>query len=313
MNKKILSAGLVLAMLTSTTGVFAQETEAENEIMLISEEAVATEIENKSTITKELVEVSEEGIGIEEDTLVFDNSGNKIAKEEIKEKSQVLTFKDASEKLIAVVLIKEDSPAAADLDLYTVSDTFGELVNAKFDLALHIAEETVIVDLEGNEVAKEDLAGKNLLVFYTQVAMSLPGQTTPEKIIVIGEGEAEEEVVEEEKVYEKEYQVKAEDIRKDEETVTLPLRAVSEGLGLEVGWDDGLKKITVGTVPMGVNFVLGVNEYNKSRMMPFTLEKAPELVIFGDFGVTYVPVSFFTDVLDADVVENEDGTLTVKR
>ena len=63
---------------------------------------------------------------------------------------------------------------------------------------------------------------------------------------------------------------------------------------------------------MGVNFTLGENKYYKSKMTPFVLEKAPQMQIFGDYGVTYVPASFFTDVLLAEVTENTDGSVSVK-
>lgn len=306
MNKKILAAGLVLAMLSTGTSIFA----AESDIMPISnDEPVVNLLENKSAVSKEMVTVGEEGLEISDDVLLYDNKGEKIEKEEIKKDSQVIVFK-SEEKTIAVILVRENSPSSADLDLYDVSDSFGDLVNAKNDLALHINDEIDITNLDGEKVSKDELAGKNLLVFYTQVALSLPGQTTPEKIIVLGENEKADE---EEKTYEHTFTVDAEKVRKDGDVVMLPLRSVSEGLGYEVGWSDELQKITVGTVPMGVNFVLGENKYNKSRMTPFTLEKAPEMVIFGDYGVTYVPASFFTEILWAEVVENEDGTVIVRQ
>ena len=84
-------------------------------------------------------------------------------------------------------------------------------------------------------------------------------------------------------------------------TVLVPVRAVAEALGYEVNWDGDLRAVTVGTEQMGVNFVIGENSYKKSKMTPFVLEAAP--VIINDY--TYVPVSFFSDVLEADITVSD--------
>ena len=322
MKKNILLIGLALSMLTSSLAAFAAEDEImpinEEEIMLIAEdeetmliseegeEPAETEEVEVSSITFEEVEISKE----KEYALIYDNSGNKLTADDLDENQKALLFKDGEEE-IAVIIVDDEVASAVAIDTFTASETLGEYVDTMNNLALNVADETVIVDTEENALTKEDIDGKKLMVFYTFATMSIPAQTTPEKIVVLADTEEVTEDIEEETTEKVTYTVKAESIIKDGDLTTLPLREVSEGLGYEVGWDDTLKKITVGTVPMGVNFVLGVNEYNKSRMMPFTLEKAPELVIFGDFGVTYVPASFFTEVLGGEIAENEDGTITL--
>ena len=322
MKKNILLIGLALSMLTSSFGVFAEEEimpiNAEEEIMLIAEEEETMPISEEGEEPAEIEEVTASSITIEEVeiskekeyALIYDNSGNKLTADDLTENQKALLFKDGEEE-IAVIIVDEEVASAASIDTFTVSETLGEYVDTMNNLAINVSDETVIVDTEENALTKEDIDGKKLMVFYTFATMSIPAQTTPEKIVVLADDEeaAEEEVtVEETNVT---YTVKEESIIKDGGLTTLPLREAAEGLGYEVGWDDTLKKITVGTVPMGVNFVLGVNEYNKARMTPFTLEKAPELVIFGDFGVTYVPASFFTEVLGGEIAENEDGTVTL--
>ena len=460
MNKKFLASVIAVSMLASGMSVFANETE----IMPINSEEtnVAEPLQNKSTITSETITVDKDGIETDEDTLLYNNSGDEITADDIKEGSNVIVYKDADGKVLAVILVEDTNPGGVDLDLYQKSDIFADLINAKGDLTLHINDEIEITDTQGNEVSSDELEGKNLLVFYTQVALSLPGQTTPEKIIVLGEGEpaaeesetvsagikAEEVTVgadgldigegvllynavgekidaediaegakgtvftdkdgktiavvlaDEENagsvdidVYlkngdgdslissdktlvlnvgdeteitdvngvevsadeladktlmvfytittrslppqttpekiivldgeknteentqetEKTYTVAAKDVVDRNGTAMLPLRDVAEALGYEVGWSDLLKRITVGTDPMGVNFVVGVNEYNKAKMTPATLEEAPELVISGDYGVTYVPASFFDEIIEAEVVQNNDGSVTVRQ
>ena len=282
---------------TEETAEDAEEVEGE----------VVLEVENSSAITFEDVAIDASGIEIAEDVLLFDNAGNAIKAEDIKEGVNVRIFKEG-EAVIAIILIDETVNSMSDIDVYTTSEDFGDLINAKNELALNIGEEVEIKDLEGNDVAKEELSGKKLMVFYSMMTMSIPAQTTPEKIVVLGDAaEAETETEEVEEVEKISFTLDAGKALKSDDVTMLPLREVAEGLGYEVGWDNELRSVTVGTVPMGVNFVVGQNSYNKARMMPATLEKAPEIIE----NLTYVPVSFFTEIIWADVAENEDETITV--
>lgn len=313
MKKRILTMGLALSIIASGMSVFAQENEVmlinEDEIMLINEEeGVVTSLEKKSSITFEDKTVDENGLELAEDVLLFDNAGKVITAEDIKKDSIVRVFTEG-EKIIAVILIDETVNSMADLDIYNTSEDFGDLINAKNELALNMGETVEIMDLEGNEVSAEELDGKKLIVFYSMMTMSIPAQTTPEKIIVLASEDVETEVSEEteEEIEKVSFVLEAGKVKKVDNVTMLPLREVAEGLGYEVGWDNDLRSVTVGTVPMGVNFVVGQNAYNKARMMPTELEKAPEIIE----NLTYVPASFFTDIIWADVVETEDGAVTV--
>lgn len=272
---------------------------AEEGIMPINlDEEVVTTLESTSKITREDV-VADEKLTIADDALIFDNSGVKLTKEDVKTGASLTIFKDENGDVLAIIVVDEEKSSFADVDLYGKSDSFGDLINAKNDLALNIAEETEIVNAAGEKAAKEELEGKNLVVFYSMVAMSLPAQTSPTKIVVLETKE-----------------VKAVTIAKDKvitegDVVMLPLREVAEGLDFEVAWDNTLQKVTVGTTAMGVNFSVGENKYNKARMMPTELEKAPELVVSGEFGITYVPMSFFTQLIEAEAKVNEDGSVTI--
>lgn len=310
MKKRILAIGLTLAMLSSGSMIVLADDEAAT--TGTENEEIVSVLENKSDISEEVITVDKKGFEAEDGALLYANDGSKISKDDIKAGSIVTVYKRDS-KMLAAVLMKDDAIAGVDLDVYTKSDIFGDLINAKNDLALHLDADIDITDTEGNKVEKDKLEGKILLVFCTQVAMSIPGQTTPDKIIVIGDAAKDDEKTND-KADEKavEYVVAAKDVIKEDDVTMLPLRMVSEGLGYEVGWNDNLKRITIGTVQMGVNFTLGENKYYKSKMTPFVLEKAPQMQIFGDYGVTYVPASFFTDVLLAEVTENTDGSVSVK-
>ena len=52
-------------------------------------------------------------------------------------------------------------------------------------LQYHVSDETLIVNIQGEAVAKETVAGQPVLTFYGPTTRSIPAQTTPSKIIVL--------------------------------------------------------------------------------------------------------------------------------
>lgn len=199
----------------------------------------------------------------------------------------------------------------ADVDTYVADNEM--LVNVSNTLALNIGEETKIVDTEGKEVSADELDKKDLAVVYSTTTRSIPPQTTPHKIVVLGENEmalaqleaqnaeATEapEATEEPEVTDKtSIIVEAADIKDVDGVKLVPVRKLAEGLGLEVVWNGEDKSVTVGTIPMGVSFKIGENSYSKSKMTPFVLEAAPQLIN----DTTFVPVSFFEEVLETMVL-----------
>lgn len=144
-----------------------------------------------------------------------------------------------------------------------------------------------------NIVTVEDVKyGTEMLVYSDVMSASIPAVVNPTKVIVLPEKtpvELESVIVNGEYIDVK--------VVKDETGYKVPVRFIAEAMGLEVGWDGTLSKVTVGTEPMGVNFSIGENSYNKARMTPFTLSAAPVLIE----SRTYVPVDFFTEVLETKV------------
>lgn len=301
MKNKFLIFGMVFAMLASGAQALAEE----NDIMLINEESEIQFVKSESPITEERLTVDEKGIKAEDFKYFYNNLGEKIKAEDIKKGDEVITYKEG-EKGIAAILMMKDTYSAPDVDYYKISDSFGDVVNLKNDLALHLNEEIPTENADGEKLAAataKDLDGSLVLAFCTATAMSIPAQATPEKIIILEKAEQKDETKEL-----KEIKVSADKVVKKDDVVMLPMREVAEGMGYEVGWNGEKRSITVGTVQMGVNFAIGENKYFKSKMTPFVLDKAPELIN----ELTYVPAGFFTDVLWAEVTENTDGSVSVK-
>lgn len=169
-----------------------------------------------------------------------------------------------------------------------------DLLSGNKDLKLNVSDETLIVDVKGNPLTKEDIYERDLLVFHTIIMPSMPGQTNPSKIIVLPLRGGNEIVLSNEL------------FQLEDGTKMIPLREVAEALGFKVTWNAKTKSVEV---LKGVNWstlTIGRNNYNFARML-IRLESAPIIVE----AKTYVPISFAEQVLQAQVINQEDGTIKI--
>ncbi|MBQ7794601.1 MAG: copper amine oxidase N-terminal domain-containing protein, partial [Clostridia bacterium] len=204
------------------------------------------------------------------------------------------------------IVIDSDVDLIVDADAYYKTDE--TYTNAANTLAI-TAEGAEITDVNG-EAYEGELDGKNLVVIYGITTRSLPPIASGAKVIVLGDATPIPELDTELPVTAVAAGDKTVEIVQRDGVDMVAVREVSEALGLDVAWDNNLKAVTVGTVPMGVNFRVGENAYNKARMTPFELEAAPVLEETAEGGVTYVPVRFFAEVLGCEVTV-ADGVMTL--
>ena len=200
MNKKIISILLAAGIAAASVSAFAVE---ENTVvdtpMLISEqtEVKIPYIEGvvKAVSEKELT-VGENTYALTDKTLVYENTGKKVNADAVKQDGTVFVVSDDGKTADVIVVTVEDCINGIAVNTFDTSDTFGTVVDKDNTLALHLNEDSLMVDTDENPVKLEDIKGKRLLVFCGAVAMSIPGQTTPDKVVVLGEGEAPAESVE---------------------------------------------------------------------------------------------------------------------
>lgn len=135
---------------------------------------------------------------IVDDTLFFDQAGNRLALEDVKEGSLLDVYTGAytpapmimppQYQANIIIVLDPDAEEAG----FTCADTFimveDMLTGAGNTLALNLTENVEIVGREG-EPTQEDLENKDLLVFYGASTRSIPAQTTPTKIVVLGTNE----------------------------------------------------------------------------------------------------------------------------
>lgn len=271
---------------------------------------------------------------ITDDTLVYDNLGNKKALSDLTDGSKITVFTGSYEPtpLILpvqytanVIIINGDKEGNVNVDTY-LADEEG-YTNAANNLNIAAADDTKIVDKDEKEY-KGDLDKNDLIVFYGASTKSIPAQTTPTKVVVLGENEFALKQIEAAKnatpapTAAPETTVAPEvteapqvsyaglvnvvigdknvsDVYAKDNTTMVPLREVAEAAGFTVTWDAENRAVILND---GVySLKIGENSYVKGKMMPLTLSAAPEIVN----DLTYVPAEFFAEVTESATV---DGT-----
>lgn len=274
---------------------------------------------------------------ITDDTLVYDNLGNKKALSDLTDGSKITVFTGSYEPtpLILpvqytanVIIINGDKEGNVNVDTY-LADEEG-YTNAANNLNIAAADDTKIVDKDEKEY-KGDLDKNDLIVFYGASTKSIPAQTTPTKVVVLGENEFALKQIEAAKnatpapTAAPETTVAPEvteapqvsyaglvnvvigdknvsDVYAKYNTTMVPLREVAEAAGFTVTWDAENRAVILND---GVySLKIGENSYVKGKMMPLTLSAAPEIVN----DLTYVPAEFFAEVTESATV---DGTSLV--
>lgn len=274
---------------------------------------------------------------ITDDTLVYDNLGNKKALSDLTDGSKITVFTGSYEPtpLILpvqytanIIIINGDKEGNVNADTY-LADEEG-YTNAANTLKIAAADDTKIVDKDEKEY-KGDLDKNDLIVFYGVSTKNIPAQTTPTKVVVLGKNEIALKQIEAAKnatpapTAAPETTVAPEateapqvsyaglvnvvigdknvsDVYAKDNTTMVPLREVAEAAGFTVTWDAENRAVILND---GVySLKIGENSYVKGKMMPLTLSAAPEIVN----DLTYVPAEFFAEVTESATV---DGTSLV--
>lgn len=288
----------------------------------------------------------------DDETVVLSRSGNKKALKDIKKDSKVTVYTFAYEPapLILpplykanVIIVEDKSENLVDVDTYLAGEE-DMVVNAAFTLALNIDKNTKVVDKNNKTLKNEELANKDLIVFYDTMTKSIPAQTTPSKVVVLGENEVALKNIEAAKSAEatpapeatadpaatevpmatltpaetaepvdftKMTSVKVEDkvidnVYVKDNTLMLPIRAIAEAMGMSVSWDGELKAVMLNDGMYSLK--IGENSYVAGKMTPVELECAPEITN----DLTYVPFDYFTEIMQKSLnVDLDNNTMEI--
>lgn len=174
----------------STRSIPAQTTPSK--VIALNEDAVVTApgpVVMEPQFTIDHVTVEENAEPQFDGAVIFDAEGSIKTAADIKPGDVLTLIQNKAKTAVEpeyVVIMKDVNDVGIAADLFVKSTTLGEYVDTQNGLALTIADDTPIVDLEGNAVSDRNLDNKYLLVFYDKITMSIPGITTPIKVVVLG-------------------------------------------------------------------------------------------------------------------------------
>lgn len=199
------------------------------------------------------------------------------------------------------------SPATKDTNIK--ADKFdGDLLSKDKLLKLNISDDTEILWENDTQIywimkptisdLETVLSNRKLIVFYNATTKSIPAQTNPTKIIVLSAQEDDSVI----NILVNNTIIDAPPAFLNEDGVVMvPVRAIAETLGYKVGWNNDERSVKIG---YEIFFLIGKNNYSNCERTQIKLETAPIIVD----GRTYVPLSFFKEILNvkfADFFDNQ--------
>lgn len=222
-------------------------------------------------------------------TLVFDNTGKKT---ELKKGDKVMAHIYANKPAPAiyppqyspeVVIVETEEMGSAAVGTFDK-----DLLDADLSLKLNVNEETELSSLSGKEVIIADLAGQNLLVFYTTTTRSIPAQTSPSKVILLDEKEIDQDIAVDPIIEE----IIANDFYEVDGTKMVPLRLLAEELGYKV--ESTGKGAILSKDAKSYTVTRGEKAYGYNKALRH-FEVAPALL---EPMKTYVPVEFIRELME---------------
>ena len=208
------------------------------------------------------------------------------------------------------------APVWPDRSVY-VGRFDADLVSTDNELKINVSDDTIVTTTDGRPYTGP-LAGRDLAVVYSIATRSIPAQTTPIQIVVLPE--VGTPIYEDEAAHETEldaiegieqFPIVVENVMTSararigaDGAVMVPLRAIAEGLGYTVTWDGDTQSIMLNAVHA---LQIGRDSYSIGRMAPIELGTAPTLLD----GVTFVPLTFFRDIVQANNVYIFEGHIFI--
>ncbi len=207
--KKILGVFAMILMLGlgwSQGSVYAKSDDAKIEATnFLKGSGIITNVEEK----KDTVTLTVETTGKEpqitfytvtSETMIYNSGSTKKMEKAAFQKGQQIDAYYGKDKPMLMIYPPQISP-----ELVVVHDakTFGSVKVGKFDeklrsldnkLNLKVDSKTTFENTEGEKIERQDLSGKELIVFYTVATKSIPAQTAPTKVVAISTEKAEEAV-----------------------------------------------------------------------------------------------------------------------
>lgn len=189
--------------------------------------------------------------------------------------------------------------AHEDAAMYMKVKTVEKIANGGVRVLCTNSDRLITINPEILAGAVEIQEGSELLVWYKAMTLSMPGQATATKAVLLMPA-ADLRVSLQAGVLVaagQELALSSKDqIIEKNGTVFLPLRVVAEKFGYQISWNQETQSIELVNGARTATLAVGSIDYGKSRMR-VKLGNAPMLVN----GTTLVPVEFFSEILDLRV------------
>ena len=158
----------------------------------------------------------------------------------------------------AAMIIKTDDEMDVKIDV------FGEeFLSSDKQLQLNLSDETFIRDANGSKMILKpaDIIGKQCVVVYTVITMSLPPQTPPDAVIILDDADAK---------------AQEDNTAVQSESRLVPLRTTFEELGYKVKWTSNNSPIKLVKGDVTIEVTIGSKEF-KVNGEAHTADKAAAL------------------------------------
>lgn len=265
---KIMAVGMVFAMMGSTVA-FAEGKDTaliatgatyvveESEVAFVSQSGKVVSVTGTEKGSYEVLINNDDGglrFMVSENTVIVDRkSGNYLTPNQLTEGMEVAAIYPVNSpmgmsmppflgQVTAVV-------ANGDQGSYVVGSFDKNLLSKRDMLVLNISEDTVIHELNGaKNMTADDVKGKDALVFFDFTTRSIPAQTNPSFVLILGERNEEEKTNTD-----------------DKETETagemIALRDTAEKLGYVVTWQGKDKPVLVEKDEHTIKVAVGSTKY----------------------------------------------------
>lgn len=271
--------------------------------------------------------ISEETVVIDNETKVPENSasikkGDKI----VVYASPISTFSIPPQSSAYVILTNIQKKAPAKLmkvqDITKSEDGSLKITDADNQYVATITKDTVLLPYRTRQFVTMDSIQKEdyILVWSEIMTLSLPAQMTADSVVLLkgfdfGNSTKDQENISSEvprldkiivSTQAGVISAKGKEIccepnetfyKNKNGVYMLPIRAISEALGYEVQWTSEGKRVDILKGAQTFNLYIGKKECGKQKML-LMLKNEPEL----KNGLTYVPVEFFTEVMELETV-----------
>jgi hypothetical protein len=187
---------------------------------------------------------------------------------------------------------------------FVKADLFDDkLLSRDKALKLITDDATPLLSQDGTEY-KGSLKNRKLVAFYNESTAGVPAETTPKKVIVMDEEAPADQGSLLVKVNGENTGFVA--VMADG-TLMLPVRPIAERLGFTVSWDQTARAVGMISGASAIRFKIGGTGCKSNIGTPEYIFQAAPFIIDSR---TYVPISFFKEILGCGVTDTDEISIT---